>query len=175
MENVRLFEVDEEISVGMGGGNGLEDDFFSAMVKGEAAAERACREGLIGCSGEVKVKRGEILRSGEPLSRFFVGDDSGSGIVKGKIAVGVIEVPVSIDQIFKRGGVELGEGLQDSRGGGGDATVDNDFSFGARENADVAACAGEHGDAAGEFGDLDGAAELFAECVDALGVVLGLR
>jgi hypothetical protein len=94
------------------------------------------------------------------------GDFSAFG-VQPFVAVGVIEMPMAIDQVFNGVGTETGEGFLYSFARSGDASFDEEFAVGACENCDVAARAFQDADIPAKLGDGDfGGGRLFPDDED---------
>jgi hypothetical protein len=123
-------------------------------------------EGLFGCE---RVRRDRRRRGGrevevpiiDPLSRLqvlpgvLIGNDGCSFGIQPFIAVGVIEVPVTVDQMFDGIATELVCSLQESRARHGDSGVDEHLSVSAGEDGDVGARPLEDADIATKPVNLD--------------------
>jgi hypothetical protein len=82
-------------------------------------------------------------------------EDRGALVVQPFVAVGMIEVPMGIDQMFDRVGAEAVGSFQDARLRGGDAGIDKNLAVGARQHGDIATRAFEDADIAAQLVDLD--------------------
>src|ERR1700758_3234471 len=72
------------------------------------------------------------------------------------IAVRVIEMPMRVDQMCDRITAKAVDGLEDSRAGCGDSSIDKYLAVGASQNTYVAARALKDADVATQLVDLDG-------------------
>ncbi len=66
-------------------------------------------------------------------------EDRGSGGLHPAVSVGVVPVPVGIDDVFDRASAEALQGRFDLRLGDGDAGVDHEDAVGTGQHGDVAA------------------------------------
>src|SRR5260370_28314898 len=80
---------------------------------------------------------------GKMLARVLVGKDAGSGLMDPLVAPGVVEVPVGVDQLLDRIGVDACDGLFDVWTGSDDFGIYEDLSIGAGENGDISTSAQE--------------------------------
>ncbi len=110
VEDVGLGEVDGEVGVGVGWlivgeleGVGLVGEGSVAVEEdgGKRADGSGRNDGLIG---------DDVLGSAHAVAGVLVGPDGGAGGVHPFVAVGVVEVPVGVDQDLNRVGVDGGEG-----------------------------------------------------------------
>ena len=106
-----------------------------------------------------------------------MGDDLRACRMQPFIAVGVIEMPMGVDQVLDRIGAEFACGLQDPRTRRGDSSVDEHLAVGTGEDRDVAARALEDADVATKLMNLDGSlGRIFADQFhDVAGFGIGLR
>src|SRR3984893_15535482 len=97
-----------------------------------------------------------IMRLGHALSSVFVGKDRGSCGVKRRIVIGMVEVPVGVDNVLHRGVAKAIESLFELGPGGRNESVHDEFSVGAVEDYHASAGAGEHSDIVSKLLRLDG-------------------
>src|SRR5882762_7755067 len=93
---------------------------------------------------------------GHALFSVFVGKDGGARGVKRGVVVGMVEVPVGINDEFQRGVADSVERLLELRPSRRQESVNNELSVGSVEHHDVAARAGEQGEIARQLLRLDG-------------------
>jgi hypothetical protein len=63
----------------------------------------------------MKLGQFHVLGSRKALARFFVGKDGGTSGVELRVAVGMIEVPVGVDEVPERRRIEPANCLKDAR------------------------------------------------------------
>jgi hypothetical protein len=85
-----------------------------------------------------------------------MGDDGFPFRIQPVIAVGVIEMPVCINQVLDRIAAKAVGGFQNSRPGCGNPGIDKYLAVGTRDDSDIAARALENADIAAQLVDLDG-------------------
>ncbi len=141
--------------------------------EGSVAVEEDGRESVGGSGWNDGFVGDDVLGGAHAVAGVLVGPDGGSGGVHPVVAVGVVEVPVGVDQDLNRVGVDGGEGGGKLRLAGGVAGVDEELALSRGEDGDVAASSAQEGDVAaeGSSGDL-------VVCVGGAGPgeeVLGLR
>src|SRR6202166_4739857 len=90
------------------------------------------------------------------LARILLGDDLGAGRMQPFVAVGMIEVPVRVDEMRDRIGAEISKRLGDLRTRYADAGIDKHFSVRARQDGDVSAGALEYADIVSQLVRNDG-------------------
>jgi hypothetical protein len=108
------------------------------------------------------VKQGfMVCGRGEPLAGLLVSEDRESRRVQAFVAVGVVEVPVGIDE--REGSVlaDGGDGLANPGNRGGEARIDQHVALGAGLQRHVAARALQQIDVVVEPGGLDGRFQRF--------------
>ena len=76
-----------------------------------------------------------------------------AGLVQPAVAVGVVPVPVRVDDVLRLATAEAVEGRRDPRPGQRDAAVDEQLALRRREHGDVAAGSHQHADAAAHWRD----------------------
>jgi hypothetical protein len=140
VENVGLKEVHGDIRVGVGrlivfehesGVVGVESVFV--LEDGGRNCSRRCGwEGVLPVAFDAR-------GFGEMDAGVLVGEDAGSGLMEPLVAAGVVEVPVSVDELFDGIGVDAGEGFFDVGTGGDDLGVYEQLSVGAGEDGDISA------------------------------------
>src|ERR1700730_9327431 len=74
------------------------------------------------------------MRLGHALLSVFVGKDCGSRGVKMRVVIGMVEVPVGVDDVFHRSVAKAIESLFEPRPGGRNESVYNEFAVGAVED-----------------------------------------
>jgi len=110
------------------------------------------------------------MRLGHALLSVFVGKDCGSRGVKRRVVIGMVEVPVGIDDVFHRSVIDAVERLFEFRPRGRNESVHDEFAVGAVEDYHASAGAGEHSDIASKLLRLDGSGvELGAHTRDQVG------
>src|SRR5712664_606185 len=96
------------------------------------------------------------MRLGHALLSVFVGKDRGSRGVKRRVVIGMVEVPVSVDDFVHRSVAKAIESLFELGPGGRNESVHDEFAVGAVEDYHATAGAGEHGDIVSKLLRLDG-------------------
>src|SRR5258708_22707176 len=86
------------------------------------------------------------MRLGHALLSVFVGQDRGSCGVKRRVVIGMVEVPVCVDDVFQRSVAKATESLFESGPGGRNKSVHDEFAAGAVEGYNPSAWAVEHSD-----------------------------
>src|SRR5713226_8239930 len=97
------------------------------------------------------IQDGQIMRLGHALLCVFVRQDRGSCGVKMCIVIGMVEVPVGVDDVFQRSVAKAIESFFESGPGGCNESVHDEFAVGAVEDYDASAGAGEHSDIVGKL------------------------
>ena len=92
----------------------------------------------------------------EMLVRVFMRNDGGALRIQPLVAVGVIEVPVGVDQVGDWIAAEAVDRFEDAAARCGDAGIDKHLAVGARQDGDVAARALDDRDIAAQLMELDG-------------------
>ena len=155
MENIGLREGDEDVTVGMGG------SIIPQLERGAIERQRPVVGHHLGRNcGNRRWRKIEIpvidpLRRHQVLARVFMREDCRAFAVEPFVSVGMIEVPMGIDQMLDRVGAEAVGGFQDARLRGGDAGIDKNLAVAARQHGDIAAGAFEDADIAAHLVDLD--------------------
>ena len=85
-----------------GGSVELERLFGGEDDGGDGSGGRGRKFGFVG---------GDLLRGAERGAAVFVGDDGGAGGVHPLVAVGMVEVPVGVDEVGDGIGADGGEGF----------------------------------------------------------------
>src|ERR1700676_4731738 len=88
----------------------------------------------------------QIMRLGHSLLRVFVGKDRGSCGAKSRVVIGVVEVPVRVDDVFNRSIAKAIENLFEPGPGGCNKSVHGEFAFGAVRKVNSSAGAVQNGD-----------------------------
>jgi len=100
---------------------------------------------------EGSVEENDGLRVAEAEAGLLVGDNGGPDRVDPGVAVGMVIVPVGIDEMLDRIGADGGEGIGDLRARRRDAGVDEKLALWAGKHSDVATRADKHADIAAEL------------------------
>ena len=90
------------------------------------------------------------------LVRIFMREDGGALLVQPLVAVRVVEVPMSVDQMFDRVLAKAVGSVQDARAGRGNAGIDEHLAVGAGQNGDIPARALDDRDIAAQLVELKG-------------------
>src|SRR6266852_8871696 len=93
----------------------------------------------------------QIMRLRHALLSVFVGKDRGSCGVKIRVVIGMVEVPVGVDDVFHRSIAKGIESFFESGPGGGNESVHDEFAVGAVEDYHGSAGAVEHSDIVSKF------------------------
>ena len=155
MNDVGLREGDGDVAVGMRGLVAFQ------LQRGTVERQRLVRRDDLGRNRrfrrrrEVEVPILDPLRREEVLAGVFMGEDGRTLRVQPLIAVGMIEVPMRVDQMLDRIGAEAVCGFENPRAGRGDPGVDEHLAVAAGQDGDVAARALENADIAAQLVDLD--------------------
>src|SRR6266853_5934598 len=88
----------------------------------------------------------QIMRLGHALRSVFVGKDRGSCGVKRRVVIGMVEVPMGVDDVFHRSVAKAIESLFEPGPGGRNESVNDEFAVGTAEDYHGSAGAVEHGD-----------------------------
>ena len=155
MEDVGLGEVDGDVGVGVGGLVVGEFESADAVGEGAVAVEEDGRKSADGSGRNDGFVGDDVLGGAHAVARVLVGPDGGAGRVHPLVAVGVVEVPVGVDEDLDGLGVDGGEGFGELGLAGGVAGVDDELAFFGGEDGDVAAGAEERGDVAAEGSGCD--------------------
>jgi hypothetical protein len=86
------------------------------------------------------------MRLGHALLSVFVGKDRGSFGVKMRVVIGMVEVPVGVDDVFHRSVAKTIESLFEPGPSGRNESVHDEFAVGAVEDYHGSAGAVEHSD-----------------------------
>jgi hypothetical protein len=89
------------------------------------------------------------------LARVIMGENDGTLGAQPLVAVGMIEVPMGIDQMSDRIGAEARQRRSDPRARNADPGIDQDPAVEPREHGDIPARALEHADIATQRMDID--------------------
>src|SRR5712692_2669366 len=98
-----------DVRVGMRRSKVLEREGFAIGLQLVTGGEGLLRQGLGGRGGEMQageravwssIQDRQIMRLGHALLSVFVGKDRGSCGVKMRVVVGMVEVPVGVDDVF---------------------------------------------------------------------------
>src|SRR5580693_10293915 len=93
----------------------------------------------------------QIMRLGHALLGVFVRNDRGSCGVKMRIVIGMVEVPVGVDDVFHRCAAKAIESFFEPAPGGCNESVHNEFAVGAVEYCHGSAGTVEHSDMVGKL------------------------
>src|SRR5271170_7403946 len=88
----------------------------------------------------------QIMRPGHILLRVFVGKDRGSCGVKMRVVIGMVEVPVGVDDVFQRGIAKTFESLFEPGPGRRNESVHDEFAVWSVEYCHGSAGTVEHSD-----------------------------
>src|ERR1700738_2882298 len=88
----------------------------------------------------------QIMRLRHALLSVFVGKGRGSCSVKMRVVIGMVEMPVGVDDVFNRSVAKAIESLFEPRPGGRNESVYDEFAVGTVEGYHGSAGAGEHSD-----------------------------
>jgi len=88
----------------------------------------------------------QIMRLGHALLSVFVGKDPGSCGVKMRVVIGMVEVPVGVDDVFHRSVAKAIESFFELWPGGQNETIHHEFAVGAVDDCHGSAGAVEHSD-----------------------------
>src|SRR5258707_6907216 len=144
-----------DIRIRMRGSNVLELEDFAIGSQLVTGSEGLLRQGLRGRGVEMQagertvcsfIQDGKIMRLGHALLSVFVGQDRGSCGVKRRVVIGMVEVPVCVDDVFQRSVAKATESLFESGPGGRNKSVHDEFAVGAVEDYNASAGAVEHSD-----------------------------
>src|SRR5271154_5631679 len=80
------------------------------------------------------------------FARVLVRQDAGSGLVKPLVTTGVVEMPVSVYQMFDGICIDAREGIRNVRTRGDDFRIDQQLSVRTGKNGDISASAQEDTD-----------------------------
>src|SRR5580693_2835428 len=98
----------------------------------------------------------QIMRLRHALLSVFVGQDRGSCSVKMRVVIGMVEMPVGVDDVFNRSVAKAVEGLFEPGPGRRNESVHDDFAVGTVEDYHGSAGAVEHSDIISELSRLHG-------------------
>src|SRR5258705_12670754 len=98
----------------------------------------------------------QIMRLGHALLGVFVGKDHGSCDVKMRVVIGMVEMPVGVDDVLNRSVAKAIESLFEPGPGGRNESVYDEFAVGTVEDYHGSAGAVEHGDIISELLRLHG-------------------
>jgi hypothetical protein len=82
------------------------------------------------------------------LARVLLRHDAGSGFVQPLVAAGVIEVPVSVDQLLDRVHIDARQSRGNVWPRGDDSCIHEELSVGAGKNGDISTRAQKNADIA---------------------------
>src|SRR5258708_4470201 len=88
----------------------------------------------------------QIMRLGHALLGVFVGKDRGSSDVKMRVVIGMVEMPVGVDDVLNWSVAKAIESLFEPGPGGRNESVYDEFAVGTVEDYHGSAGAVEHGD-----------------------------
>jgi len=115
VEDVGFGEVDRDVGVGVGGVVMLEVEGFAVGGEHIIVGEDEGGKGVGWEGWEGGVEDGDDLRVAEAEAGLLVGDDLSSDRVDPLVAVGVVVVPVGVDEVLDGVGADGGEGFGDLR------------------------------------------------------------
>ena len=139
MEDVRVGEVDEAVTVGMCGGDEKRPNFLAIHMEGHGVVESEERAGPFrGCGRDSPTPSGSPEPFQHPQPNVVVGDERRSHVGQSFIPPLVVDVDVGIDDEPNLLIGDLSNPLDDALGQSWDLVVHEENSLGARQNADVA-------------------------------------
>ena len=163
--HVGLLKMNVDIRIRMRGSNVLELEDFAIGSQLVAGSEGLLRQGLRGRGVEMQageravcssIQNRQIMLLGHALLRVFVGKDRGACCVKMRIVIGMVEVPMGVDDIFHRSMPKAIESLFELGPGGRNESVHDEFAVWAVEDYYASARAGEQSDIVSKLSRLDG-------------------
>src|ERR1700730_17090504 len=92
------------------------------------------------------VQDGQIMRLGHSVLCVFVGKDRASCDVKMRVVIGMVEMPVGVDDVFNRSVAKAIESLFEPGPGGRNESVYDEFAVGTVQGYHGSAGAVEHSD-----------------------------
>lgn len=102
------------------------------------------------------VENGNVLRGGHALFGVFVGENGGTRGVEGGVVVGVVEVPVGVNDEFQWSIAEAVERVFELGPGGRNESVHDELAVRSVEDNDVATGSGEEDEIVSELLRLNG-------------------
>jgi hypothetical protein len=124
----------------------LQVDRRTVELQLALACKHFTRNSTRGVSEEIIVPVLHSLNYGQMLARVLLRDDLRTDRIQPFVAVGVIEMPVRVDQVRDRVAADIGQGLGDLRARYTNAGIDKNFTVGAGQHGNVAAGALEYAD-----------------------------
>src|ERR1700722_13646174 len=104
----------------------------------------------------MQAENGNVLRGGHTLLGVFMGQDGGAGGVKRGVVVGVVKVPVSVNDVFQGSIAEAIESLFELGPRRRNESIHDEFAVRAVEDYNVSAGTGEQSEIFSEVLGLDG-------------------
>ena len=132
-----------DVRIRVRGSNVLQREGFAIGLQLVAGGEGLLRQGLRGRGVEMQageravwssIQDRQIMRLGHALLSVFVRKDRGSGGVKRRVVVGMVEVPVGVDDAFHRRVAQAIESLFEPGPGGRNESVHDEFAVWAVED-----------------------------------------
>ena len=142
-DHVSLLKMNVDVRVRMRGSKVLEREGFAIGLQLVTVWEGLLRQGLRGRGIEMQVveravwssiQDRQIMRLGHALLSVFVGKDRGSCGVKMRVVIGMVEVPVGVDDAFYRSVAKAIESRFEFGPGGQNESVHHEFAVGAVED-----------------------------------------
>ena len=130
-------ESDGNVAVGVGGAVVLEVDRLAIEAETALARKHFARESVRRRGNKVVVPVLDSLDVREKPESVFVRDYLGADRIQPSIAVGMVEVPMGVDQVRDRIGAEIGERLGHLRARDADARVDEHLAVGSGQDGDI--------------------------------------
>ena len=155
MHHVRLAKHDGDITVGVGRVVMPERDRQAVKLEIALAIEGLGREPSRRQREEIVVPVLDALHLGQIVSRPLLRDDFGARRVEPGIPIGMVEVPMAVDQMADRVSAQRRERLGKLWPRHADTRIDQHLAVWAGDDADVAARPLEHGDVVSELMDAD--------------------
>src|SRR5208282_1036329 len=153
--HVGLLKMNVDIRIRMRGSNVLERERFAIGLQLVTGSENLLRQGLRGRWVEMQaseravcssVQDRQIMRLGHALLSVFVRKDRGPCGVKMWIVIGMVEVPVGVDDVFHRCAAKAVKSFFEPGPGGRNESVHNEFAVWPVEYCHGSAGTVEHGD-----------------------------
>jgi len=148
MEDVSFGEVDGEVGIGVGGLVVGELESVFVVGEGAVAVEEDGGQRAGGSGRDDGLVGDDVLSGAHAVAGVLVSPDGGSSGVHPLVAVGVVEVPVGVDEDLDRVGVDGGQGGGELGLAGSVAGVDEELALFGGEDGDVAASSLKSGDVA---------------------------
>src|SRR5258706_4045015 len=153
--HVGLLKMNVDVRIRMRRSNVLEREGFAIGMQLVTGGEGLLRQGLRGRGVEMQARERtvrssiqdrQIMRLRHALLSIFVGKDRGSRGVKMRVVIGMVEVPVGVDDVLHWRVAKAIESLFEPGPGGRNESVHDEFAVRAVEYYHGSARAVEHND-----------------------------